>query len=143
LAVAASAQAPADKVLTNSDIVRMARAGIPEGAIIREIQMSETGFSTSPDALIELKRQGVSDRTLDAILDSRSGASRTYPGSLPATHGPAQTSAAVFHHLPSIDANVRLNSKTVAKVSVRQNQIKVEKAGVPLFSVQWKVNRTP
>jgi hypothetical protein len=39
-----------------------------------------------------------------------------------------------------VDATVRLDSKTIGKVQVRKNEIKVEKAGVPLFSVKWKEN---
>jgi hypothetical protein len=42
------------------------------------------------------------------------------------------------HHLPNLDATVRLADKTVGKVQVRKNEIKVEKAGVPLLSVKWE-----
>ena len=143
LAAAATAQAPAENALTNADIVRMAHAGIPESVIAREIQLSPTNFNTSPDALIDLKRRGVSNLVLGAIVDTRSATGRPYTQSPPATHGTAQPSSAVPHHLPSFDADVRLNSKAIGKLSVRRNQISVEKAGVPLFTLKWKVKHTP
>ena len=139
LSATASAKAPADDRLTNTDIVRMARAGIPESIILHEIQRSETNFVTSATALIELKNQGVSDRILDAILDSRSGTSRPHPQPVPAPLVRAQSP----HRLPSFDAAVKFDSKTIGKISVRQNQINVERSGVPLFSVKWKVKRSP
>ncbi len=55
LALPLLAQAPTDNVLTNADIVKMMKAGLPESIILREIQMSNTDFATSPAALIELK----------------------------------------------------------------------------------------
>src|ERR1035441_5603812 len=45
------AQAPTGNVLTNADIVKMMKAGLPESIILREIQMSRTDFATSPSAL--------------------------------------------------------------------------------------------
>jgi hypothetical protein len=143
LAANATAQSPANQALTNADIVKMAHAGIPESIIVREIQTSDTNLSTSPDALIELKRQGVSNGVLGAMVEGRGVGVVAYPQQLPASHGTVPPSSAVFHRLPSIDASVRIDSKTTGKVLVRPNQIRIEKAGVPLFSVQWKVNRTP
>ena len=143
LPVPFSAQAPNDNALTNADIARMVKAGIPESIIVRKIQMSGTQFGTSPAALIELKNQGASERVLGAVLDSRSGASGPGPEPRPASHLSAQSAAAVPHHLPSFDAKVRLpNSKAPAKISVSQNHIKVEKAGVPLFDIKWKDKRS-
>ena len=42
LALPLVAQAPTDNVLTNADIVKMMKAGLPESIILREIQMSRT-----------------------------------------------------------------------------------------------------
>ena len=138
LPVASLAQVPTDNTLTNADIVRMVKAGIPESIILREIQLSETNFVTSANALIELKKQHVPDGIVNAILDSRSGASgrRAEPWAAPV--GAAPSAAPRPHHLPTFDAAVRLDSKTTAKITVRQNNIKVERSGVPLFSLKWK-----
>ena len=64
LALPIFAQAPTDNVLTNADIVKMVKAGLPESIIVREIQASRTNFGTSPTSLIELKKQGASEKIL-------------------------------------------------------------------------------
>ena len=138
LPAASIAQAPTDNTLTNADIVRMVRAGIPESIIVREIQDSETNFVTSANALIELRKQHVPTRVLDAMLDSGSGTRGRQAEPLAPPMAAAQSAAPHPHQLPTFDAAVRLDSKTTAKVSVSKNHIKVERSGVPLFSLIWK-----
>ena len=134
------AQAAADNALTNADIVRMMKAGIPESVIVRKIQVSQPAFGTSANDLIELKNQGASERILGAMLDSRSGAGpASSEAPLPA-YIPAKSAAAGLHHLPTFEAAVKVNSKT-DKISVGKNQIKVEQAGVQVFSLKWKDNK--
>ena len=70
------------KPLTNADVIEMAKAGLPERTIILAIQKGPTSFDTSPQALIQLKNQGVSASVLDAMLQSGSApaaASQTAP----------------------------------------------------------------
>jgi hypothetical protein len=136
------AQAPTDNTLTNTDIVKMVKAGIPESIILHEIQMSETNFVTNANALIELKKQHVPDGVLDAILDSRSATRGRQAEPLAAPMVAGQSAAPHLHQLPIFDAAVRLDSKTTAKVSVSKNHIKVERSGVPLFSLKWKEPRS-
>jgi len=131
------AQAPADNALTNADIVRMMKAGIPESVIVRKIQISQPDFGTSANDLIALKNQGASERILGAVLDSRSGTGQSSPEPLPLVHVSAQSAASGPHHLPTFEAAVKLNSKT-DKISVGKNHIKVEQAGVPVFTLKWK-----
>ena len=47
-------------------------------------------------------------------------------------------SAAGPHHLPTFEAKMKLNATTNGKLSMSHNQIKVERSGVPLFSLKWK-----
>ena len=134
-----AAQNPATG-LTNADVVKMVQAGIPESVIVREIQVSETNFNLAPDALIGLKHQHVPNGVLGAMVDRQAGP-RISPAAPPATvYAAGGSSTAQFHRLPNVDASFRIDSKTSGKVEVRANQIKVEKAGVPLFSVKWKEN---
>ena len=133
-----SAEAPTDSVLTNADIVKMTKAGISESIIVREIQMSRSDFSTSPAALIELKKHGVSEDIIGAVLDSRLGASMSASGAQQTPYIPAHSVATGLHHLPSFEADLKLNAKTTGKLSVGRNQIKLEQAGVPVFSLKWK-----
>jgi hypothetical protein len=138
LAGSCLAQMPASRPLTNADIVRMVNAGIPESVIVRVIEVSGTGFPATPDALVSLKQQRVPDSVLAAIVESQ--APRMAPVGPPPgmvfVPGPPPPSGP--HHLPNVDATVRLADKTVGKVQVRKNEIKVEKAGVPLLSVKWE-----
>ena len=140
LAIPTLAQNQATVRLTNSDVVKMMKAGIPESVIVREIQVAEPNFNTTPDALINLKHQHVPDSVLGAIVDSQTGARMAQPETPPTAYvtGPAFPSHS--HRLPNVDAAFRIDSRTTGKVQIRANQIKVEKAGIPLFSVKWKEN---
>jgi hypothetical protein len=82
----------------------------------------------------------VPDGVLAAMVDSRAGARMREAGPPPMAYAAGQPASHVHHQLPNVDATVRLDSKTIGKVQVRKNEIKVEKAGVPLFSVKWKEN---
>lgn len=61
------------KTLTNPDVVKMFKAGLPDTTIVMAIRQSSPNFDTSPDALVELKNQGVSATVLDAMLQSQGG----------------------------------------------------------------------
>jgi hypothetical protein len=54
--------------MTNADVVEMVKAGLPESTIILAIQQSDPNFDTSTKSLIELSKQGVSQKILDAML---------------------------------------------------------------------------
>src|SRR5271167_732426 len=111
-----SAQAPTDNVLTNADVARMVKAGVPESIIVREIQMSRTDFGTSPAALIELRKQGASESVLGAVLDSRMGTSKSQSEPPPAPHVRAQSAAPSPHHMPSFEADMKFKSATLGKI---------------------------
>ena len=130
------AQTATDNALTNADIVNMTKAGISESVILREIQASRTNLGSTPADLIELKKQGVSEKVLGAVVDSRAGG--TVSESAVQSHAATRSAASGPHRLPSFDADLRFNSTARGKLSVRQNQIKFERAGVPLFSLKWK-----
>lgn len=132
------AQAPTDYALTNADIVKMVKAGLPENIIVREIQASRTNFGTSPSALIELKKQGASEKILGAVLDSRMGTSTPEPEARATPRVVAQAAAPGLHHMPSFEADMRINPAVNGKLSMTHNQIKLERAGVPLFTLKWK-----
>ncbi len=58
--------APAE--LTNDDIVRMAKAGLPGDVVIATIRSSSCKFDTSPDALQGLKSAGVPDPVIAEMV---------------------------------------------------------------------------
>ena len=60
---AVAAQEGSD-VLTNEGILTLASGGVPELVIVNKIHESNTDFDTSPQALVELTRAGVSEGVL-------------------------------------------------------------------------------
>jgi hypothetical protein len=63
------------KPLTNADVVDMAHAGLGDSTIVLSIKNSGTDFDTSPQALIELKKSGVSQSVMDAMLGAAKASS--------------------------------------------------------------------
>ncbi|HWS86123.1 MAG TPA: hypothetical protein VN282_04130 [Pyrinomonadaceae bacterium] len=68
-ASAAQAQAPAGSTtLTNASVVKLVRAGFKEKTVIAIINARPVSFDLSPDRLIELKKGGVPERVILAML---------------------------------------------------------------------------
>ena len=62
-------QVQTPRALTNSDIVSMTKSGISADTTVLMIQKSSNcAFDTSPDALIELKKNGVPDTVMTAMI---------------------------------------------------------------------------
>jgi len=62
------------KPLVNADIVKMVKAGLAENTIVLAIQNKPSSFDTSPEELIRLKEQGVSQVVLNAMLNASNAA---------------------------------------------------------------------
>jgi hypothetical protein len=69
-------QQAAAAAVTNNDLVAMTRAGVSEDLIISTMRSRGARMDLSPQALISLKQQGVSDRVVLAAQDF--GAGRGY-----------------------------------------------------------------
>ncbi|MCA1635385.1 MAG: hypothetical protein LC802_17280 [Acidobacteria bacterium] len=65
--------------MTNADVVEMVKAGLPESTVVLAIQQSQTDFDTSPQALILLKKQGVSQKVLEAMLQPQAATASAPP----------------------------------------------------------------
>lgn len=55
-------------VLTNQDVESMLKAGLSAGIVVAKIKSSHTNFDTSPHALELLKKQGVPDSVIMAMI---------------------------------------------------------------------------
>ncbi|HEV8134160.1 MAG TPA: hypothetical protein VGP85_05765 [Pyrinomonadaceae bacterium] len=64
-------QAQSDAVLTNAAVVRLVKAGFKEKTIIAIINSRPNRFSLDTDQLIQLKKSGVSERVIMAMLAFR------------------------------------------------------------------------
>lgn len=68
--VVATAQ---DETMTNDEVISLAKAGLASSVIIGKIRTSKTNFDMSTDALIKLKQSGVTDDTVTAMIEAKSG----------------------------------------------------------------------
>ncbi|MGF1600613.1 MAG: hypothetical protein ACFCU8_01115 [Thermosynechococcaceae cyanobacterium] len=71
---------PSKEALTNDDVIKLIKAGIPEETIILSVQNSPANFDTSPKALIELRQQGVSQKIMNAMVTPKQPAEVTDVG---------------------------------------------------------------
>jgi hypothetical protein len=71
---AAAGQTPeTTKPLTNTEIVKLVRAGFKEKTIVSIIAARPPAYDLSPDRMIELKRSGVSEKIILAMLARQEG----------------------------------------------------------------------
>lgn len=90
------------KPLTNADIVLMTKNQFDDETLLKIIEVSDTDFDISGDALVDMKNQGVSSAVLRAMLDAtrkrrRAGSAGSAPLSAspePAANTPNNSSAA-------------------------------------------------
>jgi len=73
-ALARTSQEPqtlqATAALTNKDIVMMVRAGLSQEIVIAKIKASSCSFDTAPDKLAELKKAGMTDPIILAMIEA-------------------------------------------------------------------------
>jgi hypothetical protein len=68
--VAAPSEEQAPKVLVNADVVAMTAAHLDESVIVLAVKQGRSHFTTTPEALIALKNDGVSDKVIAAMLEA-------------------------------------------------------------------------
>jgi len=67
--------APANKPLTNADVVNLVKVGLGEDIVIGKIKEARTvAFKTEVDDLLRLKRDGVKERIIAAMLERSTAA---------------------------------------------------------------------
>lgn len=68
LVIAFSLLALGQDVLNDESIVKMVKAGLGEGLIVSMVQNQPGKYSLTPDNLVKLKQQGVSEKILAAMI---------------------------------------------------------------------------
>ncbi|MFL6259682.1 MAG: hypothetical protein ACJ76Y_08225 [Thermoanaerobaculia bacterium] len=61
--------APTQKPLSNDDVLSMVQAGLPQDVVIEKIKSSKTAFDTSTEALVSLKKAGVSSDIIRIMVN--------------------------------------------------------------------------
>lgn len=64
------------KPLSNDDVIRMVKAGVPDSTIISAIKSTPAKFDLSPDALVVLHKEGVNEKILQAMVAGMSAVPR-------------------------------------------------------------------
>jgi hypothetical protein len=70
-ATAAAAQAENASLVSNKDVIDMAQAKLSDQVIIRQVRTTKCRFDTSPSALIQMKKAGVSDAVVLAMTEAQ------------------------------------------------------------------------
>jgi hypothetical protein len=63
-----AATSVAQEVLTNESVVQMIKAGLPESLVITKIRSTPNKFDLRTESLVGLKKNGVSDKVLEAMM---------------------------------------------------------------------------
>ncbi len=64
-----------EEMMTNDEVITLSGAGLNKSIIVNKIKTSKTNFDLSTDALIKLKKAGISDEVVTAMLEAKSGRS--------------------------------------------------------------------
>src|ERR1700678_4285036 len=82
----------AQQGLTNADIIKMQSAGLRESIILSSVNTQPAAYDTSTDGLLALKKAGVSDAVLAAMI-SRNAAMKSGVGNASGTNLPSAAPA--------------------------------------------------
>jgi hypothetical protein len=85
----------AQEVLTNDSVIQMVKAGLPEAVVIAKIKSTSSKFDLKTDSLVSLKKAGVTDKVLEAMVAAGSGAAPSTAAATPAPPAPALAAGAL------------------------------------------------
>ncbi|HYB71153.1 MAG TPA: hypothetical protein VEH80_10790 [Candidatus Bathyarchaeia archaeon] len=85
----------AQEVLTNDSVIQMVKAGLPEAVVIAKIKSTPSKFDLKTDSLVSLKKAGVSDKVLEAMVAAGSGSGPSTAAATPAPPTPALAAGAL------------------------------------------------
>lgn len=63
----------AQQALNDDSVVKMVKAGLGDDVIVATIRSSPGSYSLTPDDLINLKKQGLSEKVLSAMIEKNAG----------------------------------------------------------------------
>jgi len=96
--------------LTNRDVIDMVRSGLQESTVVAAIQANPTNFDVAAQALIKLKKDGISQKIMDTMLAVESN-KRSAPI---APSVPASTAAIAFPTSATNSGNSPLSASSEA-----------------------------
>ena len=96
----------AQETLNNDSVVKMVKSGLGESLIINMIRSQPGKYSLSPDDLVKLKQQGVSDNVLSAMVSKNSGGSGANATTPANTANTANTAGSANDLPPNLEIGV-------------------------------------
>lgn len=84
------------KPLTNADVLKMVKGGVPESVVISAIQTTPARYDLSPGALVALHKAGVNQKIMDAMM----AASGSKPAAESGTHSRSEKASSAEAALP-------------------------------------------
>src|SRR5690242_2079713 len=116
--------------LTNADVVKMVKSGLPASVISNAIQANDTDFDVSANGLIALQKAGVPQAVMDAMI---SASSKKRSGAAAASSAPAPAAAATLPNGGQLAVTVAQGGKSVAlplqKTQLAQTKSKASSLG--------------
>jgi hypothetical protein len=117
--------------LTNADVVKMVKSGLPASVISNAIQANDTDFDVSANGLIALQKAGVPQTVMDAMI---SASSKKRSGAAASSAAPATTAAsAALPNGGQLAVSVAQGGKVVAlpleKTQLAQTKSKASSLG--------------
>lgn len=129
----ASAQ-PEKKPLSNNDVVQMVKAGLAEAVILSAIQSSPAGYDTSPAALIELNKQGVTAKIQEAMLGAGKGPAPGVTQAAATAQAQAQAQAAAGMHGSGFGVWMMNGTE---RVELKQNKGEMDHIAAPFYAKSY------
>ena len=81
--------------LTNDSVVKLVKAGLTEDVILSMVNLQPSRYSLTPDDLIGLKKDGVSDKIIAAMIAKGSSSATNSASSTPAVSTPPDATTAL------------------------------------------------
>jgi hypothetical protein len=104
--------------LTNSDVIKMVKGGLPESVVVNAIQADPAKYDISPDALIALQKAGVTQKEMDAMITESKKAPSTVTKTGAA--GDGNSSDGAKSHMPRV---IVIAGKTSESVALEKTQL--------------------
>ena len=97
--------------LTNEDVIKLVKAGLPSAVIVAKISSSVTDFDTSVDALLALSAESIPPDVMTAMAEAGKQAPAPPPSPIAPAYpaASAQIGNATIRQSASVTANVRTN----------------------------------
>jgi hypothetical protein len=110
----------AQETLTNESIVAMLKGGLSEAVVLARIRSGPANFDTSTNSLLALKKAGVSDKVIEAMVSAPKSAPAAAAAPAPAP-APAAAPPSGSAPAPSVSASARSSAGGAAATLPRDS----------------------